>query len=157
MLNKEQKDYKRFLYAGKAANTYFRLALYGSGSRYSVMPDNSLTWAQTHKKSSFVPHEQRPGFVGFIYQGAMTIALTAPGEYVKGLPSIELRKRLYTLISVGGEGDNRAQFKLASAAGMKKDLGKLASDFSLAKPPPLMRMAPNKYLSLMLFEESISR
>ena len=82
----------------------------------------------------------------------MAIALRSPTENVKGLSNIELRKRLYTIISVGGEGDGRAQFKIATAAGMKKDLGPLASGFSLEDPPTLIRMAPNKYLSQMLFE-----
>ena len=82
----------------------------------------------------------------------MAIALTAPDEKVEGLPNTELQKRLYTLVSIGGEGDNRAQFKMATAAGRKKDLGKLASDFSLESPPTLIRMTPNNYLSRMLFE-----
>ena len=82
----------------------------------------------------------------------MAIALQNKGEHVERLSNSELKKRLYTLISVGGDGDNRAQFRLATAAGMKKELGGFASSFSSDSPPLLIRMTPNNYLSQMLFE-----
>ena len=145
-------EYKNFLYAATAENSYFRLALYRDNENYRVLPDNSLAWAQSHKKASFIPHEQRQGFVGFIYKNAMAIALLSPDELVNALTNAELRRRLYTIISVGGDGDCRAQFKLATAAGMKKDLGNIASNYSLDEPPALLRMPPSKFLSHMLFE-----
>ena len=146
------KEYKRFLYAGRGKNSYFRMALFNGPNGLSVELDNSLSWAKTHKQNSFVPFERRPGFIGYVYQGAMALALLSPNEKLNERSPSELRKRLYTLISIGGEGDNRAQFRFATAAGIKKDLGGFSSTFSLEHPPTLMRLPPKKYLSQMLFE-----
>lgn len=146
------KEHKRFLYAGRGTNSYFRMALFADESGLRSVLDNSLTWAKEHKQDSFVPLELRSGFVGFVYQGAMALALLSRNECLEDLPPSALRKRLYTLISIGGEGDDRAQFRSAISAGMKKDLGGFASAFSLEAPPTLMRMTPKKYLSQMLFE-----
>ena len=82
----------------------------------------------------------------------MAIIKASTAENLETLSNVELRKRLYTTISVGGDGDNRAQFRHALAAGMKKALGNPASEYSLENPPSLLRMGPKKFLTTMLFE-----
>ena len=146
------KEYKTPYYVTAAEGSYFRLGVFELNGKLSVKPDNILTWAQNHKRVDYVPLDQQDGFIGYISPGSMAIAKASGNENVEELSNSELRKRAYTTLSVGGEGDNRAQFRYSLAAGMKKDLGGLASTYSLANPPLLLRMRPNKFLSAMLFE-----
>jgi len=146
------KEYKTPYYVTAAEGSYFRLGVFGLAGKLSVKPDNILTWAQNHKREDYASLDQQEGFIGYISPGTMAIVKASDGTDIEKLPNSALRKRAYTILSVGGEGDNRAQFRYALAAGMKKDLGGLASEYSLANPPLLMRMRPNKFLSTMLFE-----
>ena len=146
------KEYKTPYYVTAAEGSYFRLGVFELNGKLSVKPDNLLAWAQNHKRVDYVPLDQQDGFIGYISPGSMAIAKASDVENVEKLPTSELRKRAYTTLSVGGDGDNRAQFRYALAAGMKKDLGSLASEYTLANPPLLLRMSPNRFLSVMLFE-----
>ena len=146
------KEYKVPYYVTASAGSNFRLGVFKTNGKLYVKPDNLLNWAQNHKHNNYVPLEKQEDFIGYILPGSMAIVKTLDGENVEKLPYNELRKRLYTAISVGGDGEDRAQFKHALAAGMKKDLGNPATEYSLEKPPLLLRMGPRKFLSNMLFE-----
>ena len=146
------KDYKTPFYAKVSEGSNFRLAVFEIGGELSAKPDNLLYWAQQHKKKGFVPYDRQDGFIGYIYPGSMAIVRTAFDEDVRKLSNIELKNRLYCVVSVGGEGDNRAQFRYALAAGMKKDLGSPAAKYSDANPPLILRMGQKKFLAEMLFE-----
>ena len=146
------KDYKTPFYVKVSEGSNFRLAVFEIGGELSAKPDNLLYWAQQHKKNGFVPYDRQDGFIGYIYPGSMAIVRTAFDEDVRKLSNIELKNRLYCVVSVGGEGDNRAQFRYALAAGMKKDLGSPAAKYSDANPPLILRMGQKKFLAEMLFE-----
>ena len=145
-------DYKTPYYVTASEGSNFRLGVFEIEGKMSVKPDNMLDWAQNHKKPDYIPLDRQKGFVGYIFPGTMAIVKTSVVGEVDKLPIAELRKRLYTALSVGGEGESRAVFRLALAAGMKKDLGKPVSDYSENTPPLLLRIGPKKFLSEMLFE-----
>jgi CRISPR-associated endonuclease Csn1 len=150
--HKSRLDYKNFIYAGTGGGSNFRLALYNDENGMLAIPENSLIWAQNHKKADYKRLDDRPGFLGYVYPGSMTLALRYKGEDVSKSSPIELRKRLYTVLSIGSEKETRAEFRRAIVAGKKKSIGKPARDFSIDSPPCLLRIGPAKYLSQMLFE-----
>jgi len=146
------KEYKTPYYVRIAEGSNFRLGVFNVDGKYSVQPENILTWAQNHKKPNYIPLNKQKGFVGYIFPGSMAIVKASAKENLESLSSAQLRKRLYTTISVGGDGEPRAQFRHALAAGMKKELGVPAAEYSATNPPPLLRMGPKKFLADMLFE-----
>lgn len=145
-------EYKNPYYVVSAGDSYFRMAIYNDQGVLRAEADNRLVWAKEHKKESYVSLDHKQGFVGFVYQGSMAIALREQNEDVRALGSAALRKRLYVLRSTGSEADNRAQFTYAFSAGAKKDLGKPASQIDVENPPSLLRLNQRTYLSRMLFE-----
>lgn len=147
-----ETEYKNPYYANSAAGSYFRMAVYESNGARSIVYDNSLTWAQNHKKDGYVSLHDKPNFIGYIYPNTTTLALTEANEDPFKQPASKLKNRLYILISTGSERDTRAHFRHTLAAGMKKDLGNPESSFNEISHPSLIRMTPNKYLKLMLFD-----
>lgn len=146
------KEYKNFVYAATGQGANFRLALLKDENGVRAVSENTLQWAQNHKRPDYEPLDEKTGFMGYVYPGSMALALQFKGENITECPVSELRKRLYVVLSIGSEKDNRAQFRHALLAGQKKELGALANDFSIGTPPGLIRMTPAKYLSQMLFE-----
>ena len=147
-----RSEYKNFIYAETGQGANFRLALFSDHNGYAAVPENALLWSKDHKKIGYEPLDFKPGFMGYVYPGSMTLALQYEGEDVSKCSIFELRKRLYTILSVGSEKEKRAEFRNALLAGQKKMLGKPVSLFSKDLPPNLLRMGPAKYLSQMLFE-----
>jgi CRISPR-associated endonuclease Csn1 len=147
-----RSEYKNFIYAETGQGANFRLALFSDHNGYAAVPENALLWSKDHKKIGYEPLDVKPGFMGYVYPGSMTLALQYEGEDVSKCSIFELRKRLYTILSVGSEKEKRAEFRNALLAGQKKMLGKPVSIFSKDLPPNLLRMGPAKYLSQMLFE-----
>ena len=145
-------EYKRYCYAGNAEDSYFRLALFNNKGVLSAVSENRFRWAKDHKRLDYVPLDQKPGFMGYVYQGCMALTLVHSDENLSKLTSAELRNRLYVLRSTGSDADNRAQFTHANCAGEKKSLGSLVSEIDVQHPPALLRLPPSKYLTQMLFE-----
>ena len=146
------KEYKTPYYVTASEGSNFRLGVFNIDGKMSVRPDNVLNWAQNHKRADYVPLDRQNGFIGYVFPGTMAIVKTSDDENVKVLSNIELKKRLYTTISIGGDGDSRAQFRQAVAAGLKKELGNPASEYSEENPPLLLRIGPKRFLCGMLFE-----
>jgi len=153
------KGYKTPYYVTSAEGSNFRLAIFNFNGKLSVKPDNSLDWAQNHKKSDYVPFDRQEGFVGYITPGAL--ALThKPGENLEGKSAHELGKRLYKVVKFGSDG--RVTFRLHTEARasvvLAKDLvelgkhkaGESAIDFEHSHE--LLLLSPGVYLSEMIFE-----
>lgn len=156
------KDYKTPYYVTSAAGSNFRLGLFEDiEGKLSVIPDNSLDWAQNHKKSDYLPLDKRTGFIGYIMPGAMALTYhTGHLEELKTLAPLELRKRLYKVVKFDNTGritfrlhsEARASVILAKdliSAGKHKD-GESKINFDVANE--LLYLSSQTYLCQMLFE-----
>ena len=143
------KEYKNPYYVESGTGSNFRLALFNIDGKPSVRPDNSLDWAQNHKKPDYVPYDQRPGFVGYIMPGSM--ALTHDGDKLG---------HLYKVVKFSGDG--RVTFRLHTEARMsvvlEKELQAIGknkkgeSKIDFVKPHEMLLVSPAVYLKQMYFE-----
>ena len=147
-----KQGYKNPYYIVPAPGSNFRLAIYETIGTLSSAVENSLSWSKEHKKDDYVSPERKDGFKGFVYVGSMVIVRKCANEDVSAITASELRKRLYVTISLGGDGDARAQFKYAFEARQKKDMGGPSSKIDIDNPPALLRLGEKAYLKYMLFE-----
>ena len=155
-----QKDYKTPYYVTSAEGSNFRLALYCNEGRYTVEPENSLDWAKHHKRADYVSLDQRPGFVGYIFPGALALAYDKSPDELKALEPSSIAARLYKVVKF--ESTGRVTFRYHSEARaavvLAKDLlmngkhkaGESTIDFE--RPHELLLLSPAKYCSQMLFE-----
>ena len=154
--------YKTPYYVTSAEGSNFRLGLFEENGKKFVVPDNSLVWAQNHKKDDYVPLDQKPGFVGFIMPGTMAIAYReGQKEELEHLPANELGKRLYKVVKFRGD-DGRITFRFhreaRASVSLEKDLGELGKSkkgenaIAFTVPHELLLLSSKKYLSQMLFE-----
>jgi len=156
-----EKEYKRPYYVTSAEGSNFRLAVFNVDGKMTVKVDNSLVWAQGHKKADYVPYERRPGFIGYIMPGAMalTYAEGNPDE-VTGLSQRELVARLYKVVKFENNGriTFRRHIEARASVVLSKDLkasGKHAtgeSKIDLEHPHELLYVSPSVYLGQLLFE-----
>lgn len=155
------KGYKRPYYVTSAEGSNFRLAVFNVDGKVSVKADNSLVWAQGHKKADYISHERQPGFIGYIMPGAM--ALTYPEgnpDEVKGLSQRELVARLYKVVKFENNGriTFRRHIEARASVVLSKDLkaaGKHAageSKIDLDHSHELLLVSPGVYMNQMLFE-----
>ena len=154
-------EYKNPYYVTSAPGSNFRLALFDDGGKQYVIPDNSLVWAQNHKKPDYLPLDSKPGFVGYVMPGSMALACHQgnPDE-LKLLDTNELCKRLYKVVKFRSDGlitfrlhtEARAstvlEAELAAEGFNKKGESKIVFD----NPYRLLLVSPKTYLSQMLFE-----
>jgi len=156
-----EKDYKRPYYVTSAEGSNFRLAVFDVGGKFATKPDNSLVWAQNHKKDDYVPYDRQNGFVGYIMPGAMALAHAEgnPAE-LKALSKSELVKRLYRVVKFENNGRMtlRRHIEARASVVLSKDLksaGKHAageSKIDLLNPHELLLVSPGVYGNQMLFE-----
>lgn len=156
-----RQDYKTPYYVTSAEGSNFRLALFRRGNKFSAVPDNSLLWAQNHKKEGYVPLHEQEGFIGYVMPGSMVLT-HAPDhpEELRSLPQAELRKRLYKVVKFEGSGrmtlrlhtEARASTVLSAAlkAGGKHAAGE--SSIALDDPHELLLVSPGTYRNQVLFE-----
>lgn len=154
------KDYKTPYYVTSAEGSNFRLALYCNNGKYSVDPDNSLDWAKGHKKSDYVPLDQKEGFVGYIMPGALALAYEKTPDELRTLGSRELANRLYKVVKFESTGriTFRRHTEARAAVVLGKDLiavgkhkaGESVIDFK--NPHELLLLSPARYCFQMLFE-----
>lgn len=156
------KEYKTPYYVVSAPGSNFRLALFDKDGKMSVEPaDNSLTWAQNHKKDDFVPWDKMPGFVGYIMPGSMALTYHEghPDE-LRSLSAAELGKRLYKVVKFESSGrmtlrrhiEARASTVLAAdlvAKGLHKN-GE--SQVSFEEPSALLYLSAGSLTKCALFE-----
>jgi hypothetical protein len=135
--------------------------VFNIGGKLTVKPDNVLDWAQNHKKADYVPLDGLPGFVGYIFPGAMAIAAEhADINHIKGLGRVELTKRLYKVVKFESTGrvTFRRHLEARASVVLAKDLieagkhkaGESAVDF--VHPHELLLLSPGVYFENMLFE-----
>lgn len=158
---RSKHEYKNPYYVTSAEGSNFRLAVFADSGKTYVVPDNSLSWAQNHKKPDYVPLDKKPGFVGYIMPGSMALAYhDGNPDELKNLGQYELCKRLYKTVKFDSNGqmtlrlhtEARASTMLETElhdAGFNK---KGESKISLENPHRLLRVSPKTYLSQMLFE-----
>lgn len=156
-----EKDYKNPYYVTSAEGSNFRLALFDVDGDVSVKPDNSLDWAQNHKRSDCVPYDRQPGFVGYIMPGTMALAYHEGNrDELCKLDARELVKRLYKVVKFRSDGliTFRRHVEARASVVLAQDLkaaGKHAageSRIDLDNPHELLLVSPKGYLSQMLFE-----
>jgi len=153
------KDYKVPYYVTAAEGSNFRMGIFEKDGKRFVEPDNSLDWAQNHKKADYLPLDKQPGFVGYVMPGSMAVALDE-GEGLSKLGQAELVKRLYKVVKF--EGTGRITFRLhieaRASVVLAKDLleagkhkaGESSIDF--VRPHELLLLSPGVYLPRMRFE-----
>lgn len=156
-----QKEYKNPYYVTSAEGSNFRLALFNNDGKITVEPDNSLLWAQNHKKPDYQLLDDKPGFIGYIMPGSM--ALTFHEEHPEELEAMgvrEIGKRLYKVVKFRNDGLITLRFHSEARASviLTKDLkssGKHAageSKISFENPHELLLISPTIYSKQMLFE-----
>ena len=143
------KDYKNPYYVESGTGSNFRLALFNLNGKWTVKPDNSLAWAQNHKRADYVPYDKQEGFVGYVMPGSM--ALTHDGDKIG---------HLYKVVKYTNDG--RVTFRLHSEARpavvLEKDLSELGknrageSQIAFVSPHEMLRLSPNAYCNQMWFE-----
>jgi CRISPR-associated endonuclease Csn1 len=154
------KDYKTPYYVTAAEGSNFRLAVFNVDGKLSVKPDNSLIWAQNHKKPDYVPFDKQPGFIGYIMPGSMALTYENSPDELKALSPKDLRKRLYKVVKFKSTGkltlrlhtEARASTVLGEALVAIGKLKEGESKINFEKPNELLCLAPSTYLSHMLFE-----
>ena len=155
------KSYKTPYYVTSAEGSNFRLGLFNEDGRVFAVPDNSLTWAQNHKRAGYVPMDKRPGFIGYVRPGTMALAYhEGHSEELEVMPSTELCKRLYKVVKFRDDG--RITFRLHIEARASTVLeGELAatgfnkkgeSKIKFDVPYRLLSLSPSTYTKQMLFE-----
>ncbi len=163
-------DYKTFYYVTVAERSNFRMGVYDNDGKLSVVPDNSLEWAQNHKKTGYKTLDKRPGFIGFVYPGSLALThATGNAEELHNLPPSELAKRLYKVRNIEGSGrltlclhtEARASTQLSAdikeannhlAPGEMKKSPTGESKIDLKHPHELLRVSSGTYLKQMMFE-----
>jgi hypothetical protein len=125
------------------------------------VPDNSLLWAQEHKKTDYVPLHEQDGFLGYVMPGTMALVHSPdnPGE-LRELSPDALRKRLYKLVKFESSGrmalrfhaEARASTVLTAALKASGKHGTGESSISLDAPHELLYLSPSTYRNQVLFE-----
>lgn len=156
-----QKDYKKPYYVTSAEGSNFRLALFNNGGKLTVEPDNSLLWAQRHKKPDYRPLDTKPGFIGYIMPGSMALAFhEGHPEELETMSAAEIGKRLYKVVKFRNDGLITLRFHSEARASVilakhLKASGKHAageSRISFDLPHELLLISPAIYSRQMLFE-----
>jgi hypothetical protein len=135
--------------------------LFEENGKTYVVPDNSLSWAQNHKKEDYVPLDKKLGFIGYVMPG--TMALThreGCSEELQKLTKAELRKRLYKVVKFRNDGliTFRHHLEARASTVLEKYLkeegfnAKGESKINLENQYLLLLLSPKAYLSQMLFE-----
>lgn len=154
-----EKNYKTPYYVTSAEGSNFRLGVFDIGGKLSVKPDNSLDWAQNHKRDDYCPLHEQEGFVGYIKPG--TMALTKQdGEKLESFTTREYAKRLYKVVKFRNTGlvTFRRHSEARAAVVLGKDLVEIGkhkdgeSSVDFKNPHELLLMSPSSYLKAMLFE-----
>lgn len=155
------KPYKTPYYVTAAEGSNFRLGVFSADGKMTFKADNSLDWAQNHKKPDYVPLDGQQGFVGYIVPGSMAIAAEGGNvESVRNLGNAELSKRLYKVVKFESTGgltlrrhlEARASVVLENDLAMIGKRRKGESKIDFANPHELLRLSPGVYFSNMLFE-----
>jgi len=156
-----EKDYKRPYYVTSAEGSNFRLAVFMTDGKFVTRPDNSLVWAQGHKKADYVPYDKQKDFVGYILPGSMALAHAEDNpDELKFLSHKELVRWLYKVVKFRGDGliTFRRHIEARASVVLSKDLkaaGKHAageSKIDLVHPHELLLVSPAVYGNQMLFE-----
>ena len=156
-----EKDYKTPIYVSSAEGSNFRLALFLERGRFSGESDNSLVWAQNHKKPDYVPLHKRDGFIGYVMPGTMALTHSPDHpEELRNLPPSEIKKRLYKVVKF--KSDGRLTLRLHTEARPSTVLGAALraegknaegeSAISLDAPHELLLLSPSTYKNQLLFE-----
>ena len=154
-------DYKTPYYVTLAEGSNFRMGIFNLNGKLSVVPDNSLDWAQNHKRTDYLPLDRREGFIGYITPGSMALTVEDGNiEALKSMGTDELSKRLYKVVKFDGTGRTTFRHHIEARASvvLGKDLaeqgkhkdGESSIDFNA--PHELLRLSPGTYLKQMLFE-----
>lgn len=156
-----RQDHKTPYYVSTAEGSNFRLALFRKNGRFSAVPDNSLAWAQEHKKPDYIPLHEQDGFLGYVMPGTMALvhAPDNPGE-LRALSPDAIRKRLYKVVKFESSGRLTLRFHVEARAStvLKADLvaagkhGAGESAVSLDTPHELLLLSPSTYRNQVLFE-----
>ena len=143
------KEYKNPYYVESGAGSNFRLALFNIDGKLLVKPDNSLDWAQNHKKPNYEPYDQMPGFVGYVMPGSM--ALTHDGDKIGHLYKVvKFRSDGYITFRFHTEARASVVLEKELKEGGKHQKGESKIDF--VKPHELLLLGSVTYLKQMYFE-----
>ena len=152
------KVHKQFIYAGSAENVNFRMAVYCLQGKYSYQTESKLYWAQNHKSAEYIPLDQIPGFIGYVYPGSMVLIHSGGGidevSNLLQLPAI-LAKRLYYVRTLPTTKEKRSELQVHLEARAKKDIpdSDKASVIECESPKRLLRVTANdEMFSQLLFE-----
>lgn len=158
-----EKAYKNFVYANTAKGGNFITALYRDEKE--MLNFELLTlweWANGHKDPDFVPLEKRTGkgtFIGCIQPGTLALTYENLPEELKALAPAELKKRLYKVREIRGNGQwwfvfhQDARPKGEIQAEMKAKYGKAQSSaISCTEPYPLLLLGSKTVASHLIFE-----
>lgn len=143
------KDYKNPYYVESGTGSNFRLALFNLNGKWTVKPDNSLAWAQNHKRADYVPYDKQEGFVGYVMPGSM--ALTHDGDKIG---------HLYKVVKFAGNGQVtlRLHSEARPSVVLEKVLGEMGknkkgeSKIDFTHPHEMLLVSPNSYCNQMWFE-----
>lgn len=158
-------DYKTPYYVYTAEGSNFRLAFFRRQGKFSAVLDNSLRWAQEHKKPGYLPLHEQDGFLGYVICGAMALVHTPNHpEELQTLPRTVLPKRLYKVVSfekrnkdvriiLRFHSEARASTVLAQFIGsLPGRSSKGESKISLDAPYELLRLGFSTYQNQVMFE-----
>ena len=150
------KEYKRFLWAGSAEGSNFRMAIFFQRGEYSFQTEDILSWASHHKSVGYCPPDGKVGFIGYVYPGAMVLTHKGGGiEELMSCDSRELSKRLYYVRSLpSSKKDARGELQLHLEARAKNEISAedRSSEINYETPKRLLRVTASNMCSKMLFE-----
>ncbi len=152
------KPYKRFLYAGSAGSVNFRMAVYCRDETYSYKTESKLHWAQKHKLPGYIPPDQEPGFIGYVYPGNMVLIRSGLEEGATQLqnPAL-LASRLYYFRTLPTAKDKRCELQFHVEARAKKDIpsNDKSSIIDVNAPKSVLRLTANDDTFKQLLLEGI--
>lgn len=145
--------YKTPVYAGSAEDVNFRMGIFFKDGKYSYETESSLTWAQTHQSTEYLPPHKKEGFLGYVFRGTMAIVKdgfkinTSDTSIQKSLSS-----RLYYVRVLPSAKDSHVELQHHLVAVPKKEIRDRSSEINPVVPHALIRTSANNVLKSMLFE-----
>lgn len=148
-------EYKNYRYAGAAESSNFRMAVFLRDDVFSYSTETKLQWAKGHKKQDYPTLDRMEGFLGYISPGNMVLACPPEDiDKIKGLPSKEVKNRLYYIRVLPSEKETRGEIQFHREARAKKDIpdSEKSSSINLNVPSALIRISANNMFRNLLFE-----
>lgn len=144
------KPYKNPYYVESGTGSNFRLAIFDNPPDAKL--DNSLYWAQNHKKADYMPCNKKPGFVGYVYPGTMAFTHDGDkrGHLYKVVKFNYIGKYPYITLRLHSEARAAKDLEKELPAIGKNKKGESKIDFE--NPHEMLLIGPKVYLKQIWFE-----